>query len=318
MALPVNDNPFLNSNNKMQSNAPALPASRPSKPNNTKSVYYNKDAQSIDPINIGQMQHINTNDVNDVNDNDAKWDALMQNDPDVDDAKTARKAFKRHRANSHLHIIMTGLMIVIMIAIILGAFMYFTKIFDDRTAQEPTTQTSQQSSQSATTQEGAYQDTSNGHNPASASNVSYVGNSTTTTVTVDNTNVKLDSETTSSIIEIPSLSEPITKDADCTLANTASTCYIGSVKAGGDKTADLFAFRDASQSSLLMTNYDTTALDVQGSSIAYRTKVQADNKTYDAAVIIAKDQSGIMLVGDANAINAITGGSQIRITSTSK
>lgn len=301
----------------MQSNAPTLPASRPSKPNNTKSVYYNKDAQSIDPINIGQMQHINTNDVHDVNDNDAKWDALMQNDPDVDDAKTARKAFKRHRANSHLRIIMTGLMIVIMIAIILGAFMYFTKIFDDKTAQEPTTQ-SQQSSQSTTTQEGAYQDTSNGHNPASASNVSYVGNSTTTTVTVDNTNVKLDSETTSSVIEIPSLSEPISKDADCTLANTASTCYIGSVKAGGDKTADLFAFRDASQSSLLMTNYDTTALDVQGSSIAYRTKVQADNKTYDAAVIIAKDQSGIMLVGDANAINAITGGSQIRITSTSK
>lgn len=316
MALPVNDNPFLN-NNKMQSNAPTLPASRPSKPNNTKSVYYNKDAQSIDPINIGQMQHINTNDVNDVNDNDAKWDALMQNDPDVDDAKTARKAFKRHRANSHLHIIMTGLMIVIMIAIILGAFMYFTKIFDARTAQEPTTQTSQQQSQSDT-QEGAYQDTSNGHNPASASNVSYVGNSTTTTVTVDNTNVKLDSETTSSVIEIPSLSEPISKDADCTLADTASTCYIGSVKAGGDKTADLFAFRDASQSSLLMTNYDTTALDVQGSSIAYRTKVQADNKTYDAAVIIAKDQSGIMLVGDSNAINAITGGSQIRITSTSK
>lgn len=316
MALPVNDNPFLN-NNKMQSNAPTLPASRPSKPNNTKSVYYNKDAQSIDPINIGQMQHINTNDVNDVNDNDAKWDALMQNDPDVDDAKTARKAFKRHRANSHLHIIMTGLMIVIMIAIILGAFMYFTKIFDARTAQEPTTQTSQQQSQSDT-QEGAYQDTSNGHNPASASNVSYVGNSTTTTITVDNTNVKLDSETTSSVIEIPSLSEPISKDADCTLADTASTCYIGSVKAGGDKTADLFAFRDASQSSLLMTNYDTTALDVQGSSIAYRTKVQADNKTYDAAVIIAKDQSGIMLVGDSNAINAITGGSQIRITSTSK
>jgi hypothetical protein len=317
MALPVNDNPFLNNTNKTQSSVLAPQVPSPSKPNNTESVYYNKDAQSIDPINIGQIHHMNTNDVNDVNDNDAKWDALMQNDPDVDDAKTSRKAFKRHRAHSHLRIIMTGLVIIIMIAIILGSFMYFTKIFDDRTAQEPEPQQSQQQSQS-TTHEGAYQDTNNGNNPASASNVSYVGNSTTTTITVDNTNVKLDSETTSSVIEIPSLSEPISKDADCTLANTASTCYIGSVKTGSDKTADLFAFRDASQSSLLMTNYDTTALNVQGSSIAYRTKVQADSKTYDAAIIIAKDQSGIMLVGDADAINAITGGNQIRITSTSK
>lgn len=329
-----NDNPFLNPPQRpapvrdipVQSPQPSAdmqtmrtsPASRnPAVQDNTssdESIYDRRDAQSIDPINFSQMQHMRTNDVNDVNDDDDKWNALMRNDPDVYDAETAGKVFKRRRMNSQLRIIFTGLVIIILLAVITGSVLYFAKVFKNETAQDPT-RTSQQT---PSEREGKYQDTNNGHNPASASDVSYVAPSTNTNVTTDAKNVKLDSETTSSVIEIPSLSEPIGKEADCMLANTASTCYIGTVKAGEGKTADLFAFRDAAQSSLLMTDTESTDFTVQGASIAYRTKVQADGKQYEAAVMVAKDQSGIMMVGEPDAINAITGGNQIRIASTSK
>lgn len=276
-----------------------------------------RDAQSIDPINFSQMQHMQTNDVDDVNDSDDKWNALMQNDPDVQDAKTAKSAFRRHRWNSQLRILFVGLAIIALIAMMTGAIIYLAKVFTDETTQHPTPPAATQQ-QSLSGQEGdGGQDANGGRNPASAPDVSYGSSSTNTTVAIDEKRITLDSETASTVIEMPSLSEPIKKEADCTLVDIASTCYVGTLKAG-DKTADLFAFRDAAQSSLLLTDAETDDFTVPGAAIAYRTKVSADGAQKDAAVIVARDQSGIMMVGEQGAVDAIVGGNQIRLASTGK
>lgn len=310
MSFDNNDNPFLaNNNSRHSSNAPVASTADKNNEDTPK-----LDAQSIDPINISQIQHMTTDNVKNLNSESKIWDSLNENDPDVDDASVAAKVYKRRNSNKKFRVWFTILVCVIFSTIIIGCTFYLGTIYMKESEQpEP------QPTQTTQTQEtpSKYEDANNGGNPASADNVSYVSQSTNTNVTIDNKNVKLDGEKTLSTIEIPSFTANIEQQGSCALNILAATCYVG-IGHVSEKTVDIFAFRDAAQSSLLMTDSKIDDLTVQGASIAYIQNVNIDGKQMKAIVIVAHDQSGIMIIGDDNTINAIKQDSSIRISSSSK
>lgn len=273
------------------------------------------DAQSMDAIDIASIQYMKANDVKNVDSTYHMWDALTKNDPDRDDAKIALQAKRKHETRSNAKIVRMILICLILLAIIATSIMYMLNhVFIDNITGDDNTQ--QQTEQPVEKPSSKYENANNGGNPASATGISYVSASTNTTVNIDGRNVKLDGEKTVSTIEMPGVSS-IDKKDDCALNSPAATCYVGQVKTG-DKTAELFAFRDASSSSVLMTDTETNEFTVQGSSIAYSTVVKLDGQNMTETVIIAPDQSGLMLISDAATAKTLQNEAGFRVSSASK
>lgn len=273
------------------------------------------DAQSMYVIDIASIQHMKTNDVKGVDSTYHMWDALTENDPDRDDAKIALQAKRKYEARSNAKKARTILICLILLAIIATSIMYMLNhVFIDNISGDDNTK--QQTEQPVEKPSSKYENANNGGNPASATGISYVSASTNTTVNIDGRNVKLDGEKTVSTIEMPGVSS-IDKKDDCALNSPAATCYVGQVKAG-DKTAELFAFRDAASSSVLMTDTETNEFTVQGSSIAYSTVVKLDGQNMTETVVIAPDQSGLMLISDAATAKTLQNEAGFRVSSASK
>lgn len=272
------------------------------------------NAQLMDTIDIASIQHMKTNDVKSVDSTDHTWDALTKNDPDRDDAKIALQAKRKHETRSNAKIVRIILICLILLAIIATSIMYMLNhVFMDNISGDDNTQ---QQTEQPVKPSSKYENANNGGNPASATGISYVSASTNTTVNIDGRNVKLDGEKTVSTIEMTGVSS-IDKKDDCALNSPAATCYVGQVKTG-DKTAELFAFRDAASSSVLMTDTETNEFTVQGSSIAYSTVVKLDGQNMTETVVIAPDQSGLMLISDAATAKTLQNEAGFRVSSASK
>lgn len=272
------------------------------------------DAQLMDTIDIASIQHMKTNDVKSVDSTNHMWDALTKNDPDRDDAKIALQAKRNHGIRSNAKIVRIILICLILLAIIATSIMYMLNhVFMDNISGDDNTQ---QQTEQPVKPSSKYENANNGGNPASATGISYVSASTNTTVNIDGRNVKLDGEKTVSTIEMTGVSS-IDKKDDCALNSPAATCYVGQVKTG-DKTAELFAFRDAASSSVLMTDTETNEFTVQGSSIAYSTVVKLDGQNMTETVVIAPDQSGLMLISDAATAKTLQNEAGFRVSSASK
>ena len=139
-----------------------------------------------------------------------------------------------------------------------------------------------------------YTDGSGARNPAAG--VAYSGGSTTTDIIVDHRSITVKGEKSTVNVTMPSLSADISAEP-CQLKNRAASCYFGSAKAGA-ADIDLYAFRDASTSSLLMTTEKPVKVHVQGAALAYTQPVSVgDQKDMHAVIIINKDQTGIMIIG---------------------
>lgn len=272
------------------------------------------DAQLMDTIDIASIQHMKTNDVKSVDSTDHMWDALTKNDTDRDDAKIASQAKRKHETRSNAKIVRIILICLILLAIIATSIMYMLNhVFMDNISGDDNTK---QQTEQPVKPSSKYENANNGGNPASATGISYVSASTNTTVNIDGRNVKLDGEKTVSTIEMTGVSS-IDKKDDCALNSPAATCYVGQVKTG-DKTAELFAFRDAASSSVLMTDTETNEFTVQGSSIAYSTVVKLDGQNMTETVVIAPDQSGLMLISDAATAKTLQNEAGFRVSSASK
>ena len=139
-----------------------------------------------------------------------------------------------------------------------------------------------------------YTDGSGAMNPAAG--VAYSGGSTVTDIIVDHRSITVKGEKSAAAVTMPSLSADISAQP-CQLKSRAASCYFGSAKAGA-ADIDLYAFRDASTSSLLMTTEKPVKVKVQGAALAYTQPVSVgDQKDMRAVVIINRDQTGIMIIG---------------------
>lgn len=273
------------------------------------------DAQSMNTIDIASIQNMKTDEEKGADSTDHMWDALTKNDTDRDDAIFALQAKRKHETRSNAKIVRIILICLILLAIIATSIMYMLNhVFMDNISGDDNTQ--QQTEQPVEKPSSKYENANNGGNPASATGISYVSASTNTTVNIDGRNVKLDGEKTVSTIEMTGVSS-IDKKDDCALNSPAATCYVGQVKTG-DKTAELFAFRDAASSSVLMTDAETNEFTVQGSSISYSTVVNLDGHNMTETVIIAPDQSGLMLISDAKTAETLRNEAGFRVSSASK
>lgn len=272
------------------------------------------DAQSMDAIDIAYIQHMKTDEEKDVDSTYHMWDALTENDTDRDDAKIALQVKRKHVIRSNAKIVRTILICLILLAIIATSIMYLLNhVFMDNMSGDDNTK---QQTEQPVKPSSKYENANNGGNPASATSISYASASTNTTVNIDGKNVKLDGEKTVSTVEMTGVSS-IDKKDDCALNSPAATCYVGQVKTG-DKTAELFAFRDAASSSVLMTDTETNEFTVQGSSISYSTVVNLDGQNMTETVIIAPDQSGLMLISDAATAETLQNEAGFRVSSASK
>lgn len=272
------------------------------------------DAQSMDAIDIAYIQHMKTDEEKDVDSTYHMWDALTENDPDRDDAKIALQVKRKHGIRSNAKIVRTILICLILLAIIATSIMYLLNhVFMDNMSGDDNTK---QQTEQPVKPSSKYENANNGGNPASATSISYASASTNTTVNIDGKNVKFDGEKTVSTVEMTGVSS-IDKKDDCALNSPAATCYVGQVKTG-DKTAELFAFRDAASSSVLMTDTETNEFTVQGSSISYSTVVNLDGQNMTETVIIAPDQSGLMLISDAATAETLQNEAGFRVSSASK
>lgn len=272
------------------------------------------DAQSMNTIDIASIQNMKTDEEKGADSTDHMWDALTKNDPDRDDAKIALQAKRKHETRSNAKIVRIILICLILLAIIATSIMYMLNhVFMDNISGDDNTK---QQTEQPVKPSSKYENANNGGNPASATSISYASASTNTTVNIDGKNVKLDGEKTVSTVEMTGVSS-IDKKDDCALNSPAATCYVGQVKTG-DKTAELFAFRDAASSSVLMTDTETNEFTVQGSSISYLTVVNLDGQNMTETVIIAPDQSGLMLISDAATAETLQNEAGFRVSSASK
>lgn len=272
------------------------------------------DAQSMDAIDTASIQNMKTDEENGADSTDHTWDALTENDTDRDDAKIALQVKRKHEIRSNAKIVRKILICLILLAIIATSIMYLLNhVFMDNMSGDDNTK---QQTEQPVKPSSKYENANNGGNPASATSISYASASTNTTVNIDGKNVKLDGEKTVSTIEMTGVSS-IDKKDDCALNSPAATCYVGQVKTG-DKMAELFAFRDAASSSVLMTDTETNEFTVQGSSISYSTVVNLDGQNMTETVIIAPDQSGLMLISDAATAETLQNEAGFRVSSASK
>lgn len=139
-----------------------------------------------------------------------------------------------------------------------------------------------------------YIDGNGAMNPAAGS--SYSGPSTVTQVTVDHRSITVKGEKSAVVLTMPSLSADISAQP-CELKSKAASCYFGSSKAG-QTDIDLYAFRDASSSSLLMTTEKPVKVKVHGAVLAYTQPVSVgDQKDMRAVTIVNRDQTGVMIIG---------------------
>lgn len=139
-----------------------------------------------------------------------------------------------------------------------------------------------------------YTDSSGAANPAAGA--SYAKTPSSTSITIDHKKIIMDSEGTLTTVDLPALTVDIGQQP-CVLKDKAASCYLGQSKQG-DKTIDLYAFRDAASSSLLMTTEKPVREEVPGAVLAYRQKVTVgDQKDMVSYIIINHDQTGVMMIG---------------------
>lgn len=159
-----------------------------------------------------------------------------------------------------------------------------------------------------------YTDSSGAANPAAAA--SYAKTSSSTSIAIDHRRIVMDSGEAITTVDLPALTADINPQP-CILKDKAASCYLGQSKQG-DKTIDLYAFRDAASSSLLMTTEKPVRENVPGSVLAYRQKVTVgDQKDMYGYIIINRDQTGVMLIGQGIG-DGIGHGSKVTVQDTDK
>lgn len=248
--------------------------------------------------------------------NDPKWDALLYNDPDVDDESASRLVVQKAKKKTRKLVAIAVTALILLAAAIVG-YIYFLSSKNTKESQP-----AKETTTSKTVIDSEYSNMSNGGNPASASSVTYASSSTNTTVSVESRAIKLEGEKTVSSIEYSNLKDDIDKKADCSLKRTAASCYIGVLHVqNGDEDGNIevFAFRDAAKSSLLMTDAPIKERTVQGSAFSYGYTTTIENKKMHVFVVTAPDQSGVMMISDkASLISSLSKDGAVRVASSGK
>jgi hypothetical protein len=236
---------------------------------------------------------------------DDTWNALLS-DADEDD-EIVEKQSKQRRNKKIKNTLMGAGIVILAIVVLVFSIEYIMSLFNNQNNQQP--QPQQSVSQSVNS---AYTDSNGGKNPASSSDISYASVSGNSTVSVDHRKITIKGEKATTVIDLSPLQSDIAPQ-DCNLKDEASSCYVGLSKYK-DKDVDIFAFRDASKTSLLLTSSNITKQDIQGTVLAYSQQVSVDSKTKHALVLVNSDQTGIMLVSDAN-LNTLKNGALVSSSS---
>lgn len=221
-----------------------------------------------------------------------EWNAILNGGNDDDD-EIAEKQTRRKKIKKVANILMGAALVVIVIVIAVLIIRYMMTITG--TDQNQNVHPQQTASRNYNS---AYTDSNGGKNPASASNVSYATPSTDSTVSVDHRKITIKGQKTTTIVDLSPLQKDISAHP-CELKAEASSCYVG-LSQYTDKDVDIFAFRDASKTSLLLTSRSIKKHTIQGTVLSYSQKVSVDGKEKNALVLINTDQTGIMLVSDAS------------------
>lgn len=159
-----------------------------------------------------------------------------------------------------------------------------------------------------------YTDSSGAANPAAGA--SYAKTSSSTSIAIDHKRIVMDSGAAITTVDLPALTADIGPQP-CVLKDKAASCYLGQSKQG-DKTIDLYAFRDAASSSLLMTTEKPVRNNVPGAVLAYRQKMAVgEQKDMYGYIIINRDQTGVMLIGQGLG-DDIGRGSKVTVQDTDK
>ena len=225
-----------------------------------------------------------------------EWNAILKGVDDDDEI--AEKQTRRKKIKKVGNILMGAALVVIVIVIMVFIIQYMMTITGTDRNQNGKPQ--QTTSQQTTSQNynSAYTDSNGGKNPASASNVSYATSSTDSTVSVDHRKITIKGQKTTTVVDLSPLQNDISAQP-CELKAEASSCYVG-LSQYTDKDVHIFAFRDASKTSLLLTSSSIKKHTIQGTVLSYSQKVSVDGKEKNALVLINTDQTGIMLVSDAS------------------
>lgn len=236
---------------------------------------------------------------------DDTWNALLSG-TDEDEA-IAEKQSKQRRNKRIKNTLMGAGIVVLSIILLIFSIEYIMSLFGNQTAQQPQPQKSVSQSVNS-----AYTDSNGGRNPASASDISYASVSGNSIVSVDHRKITVKGEKATTVIDLSPLQSDIAPQ-DCNLKDEASSCYVGLSKYK-DKDVDIFAFRDSSKTSLLLTSNNITKQNIQGTVLAYSQPVSVDSKTKHALVLVNSDQTGIMLVSDVD-LNTLNNGTLVSSSS---
>lgn len=220
-----------------------------------------------------------------------EWNAILNGGNDDDEI--ADKQARRKKIKKVANILMGAALVVIVVIIMVFIIQYMMTITgtDQNQNGKPQQTTSKNYND-------AYTDSNGGKNPASASNVSYATSSTDSTVSVDHRKITIKGQKTTTVVDLSPLQKDISAQS-CELKAEASSCFVG-LSRYADKDVDIFAFRDASKTSLLLTSSSIKKHTIQGAVLSYSQKVSLDGKEKNALVLINTDQTGIMLVSDAS------------------
>lgn len=251
-------------------------------------------------LNIEEkISHLNENDSHtaNVNEHDSKWNAIMNNDPTIDDEVTASKIYRKNKNKKKASTFISVIIIVALLAIIFGSIYYMFNSMKWKTMApgKPIKVEKIVKNKNAVAQSV---------NPTDK--VAFVSASLDSKVSFDGNNkhIKIDSENFTVSAEFPFM-QNLNQKAECNLVTKTGTCYVGEAKIADDKSMDVFAFRDASDSSLLLTHNKIKKLDINGAAVAYTTKTVYNGSVKTVLIIVNKDQTGIVLAGEEPIINEV-------------
>lgn len=137
-------------------------------------------------------------------------------------------------------------------------------------------------------------------NPVEAAKITPVDPPAEVLVTLDGNNAlnfSVDNQSKHHVV-FPSITDKITTaSTGCTLKDANADCFFGSAKIN-NKDVQLYAFKDASTSSLLYTSTDPQTVQSQGAELAYIAPMDNGSTKQYALVVVFNDDTGFMVVSD--------------------
>lgn len=272
--------------------------------NDRKNPFLDNKDDAVSP----EIRHVLSHD-HDGTKSDSEWESIMNGAID-DDEKTSKRIIMRSRWRRVMDVILSILLVII---VIIGIFMgiRYISLAMRKSSPEPTSSSTATTSGSSSS-DSKYTDTIGDVNPSSSLTFSSESMSTDAassknTVTLKNINGR------TTTVTIDNLTSDISSQS-CTMKDVASTCYMGTAKYK-NWSMDLFSFRDASTTSLLLTSKSTIReTTIKNTRLSYLTKMtdSTGKGQVNALVIVLNDQTGVIMAS-SNSLDSFKNGIMVKV-----